>query len=117
MNKRERGSHYEALAAKFLKERGYEILERNYRCRMGEIDIICKDDKYLVFVEVKYRSGSGQGGAFMAVDHKKQHRISRVAAYYLLEHQMDEGTPCRFDVVAVRGDAVQLVKNAFEYSG
>ncbi len=115
MNNRAKGTYYEGVASEYLCSQGFRILERNYRCRMGEIDLVCKDGSCLVFVEVKYRTTQHQGGAFMAVDKKKQHRISRVAAYYLLEHGLGEWTPCRFDVVAIDGDEIALVRNAFEY--
>lgn len=115
MNRREIGAYYEQKAADYLESEGYVIREKNYRCHVGEIDIIAQDGRYLVFVEVKYRKDKRQGGAFMAVDGRKQHRISRVAAYYLMEnHRMDD-CPCRFDVIAVDGEDIKLLKNAFEY--
>lgn len=115
MNKRQMGGYYEGKAAEYLQNQGYKILTRNFRCHMGEIDLICREGKYLVFVEVKYRAGKGQGGAFMAVDFRKQHKISQVAAYYLMKNHMADTTPCRFDVVAIDGGVVRLLKNAFEY--
>lgn len=115
MNKREKGAKYEALAAEYLESNGYKILERNFRCRQGEIDLIARDDTYLVFAEVKYRTNSSQGSAATAVFYKKQRNISRVAAFYLLKNRLPEDTPCRFDVVAIDGNKIQLYKNAFEY--
>lgn len=115
MNNREKGSVYEELAVDYLRKRGYQILKRNYRCRMGEIDIICRDGRYLVFVEVKYRANNHQGGAFMAVTRHKQHKISQVAAFYLMEQGLSEGTACRFDVVAIDGEVISLQQNAFDY--
>lgn len=115
MNKREKGSYYEEKAAEYLRSRGYKILVRNFRCHMGEIDLVCREGRYLVFVEVKYRSSRGQGGAFMAVDARKQHKISQVAAYYLVKHRMPDTTPCRFDVVAIDGEQIHLLRNAFDY--
>jgi len=116
MNKRELGTKYEIVAAKYLQKMGYEILERNFRCRQGEIDIIAHDGQYLVFVEVKYRTDQSKGSAAMAVSHKKQQSISRVAAFYLLKNQLSDDTPCRFDVVAIDGEEIQIYKNAFDYS-
>lgn len=115
MNKRKTGTMYEEKAAEYLEMQGYQILKQNYRCRMGEIDIVCRDGKYLVFVEVKYRADRRQGGAFMAVTRHKQHKISQVAAFYLMEQRLCENTPCRFDVVAIDGDVISLLQNAFEY--
>lgn len=114
-NKRAVGTEYEKIAGKFLEQHGYEILMYNFRCRMGEIDIIAKEDGYLVFVEVKYRKDEAAGSPFDAVGVKKQRIISRVAAYYCLTHGYGEDTPCRFDVAAVSGEKISVVKNAFEY--
>lgn len=117
MNKRAVGTAYEKLAGEYLKQQGYEILEYNFRCRMGEIDIVAKEGDYLVFVEVKYRSGRQKGSPLEAVDTRKQRIISKVASYYCLTHGYGETTPCRFDVAAICGEEYTLVKNAFEYAG
>lgn len=117
MNKRTVGSTYEKLAGAFLEQNGYEILEYNFRCRLGEIDLIAKDEDYLVFAEVKYRKTAEQGTPALAVNRKKQQTISKVAAYYCLIHGMGEATPCRFDVVSVCGKEIKVIKNAFEYQG
>lgn len=117
MNKRAVGTTYEKLAGNYLEQHGYEILEYNFRCRMGEIDIIARDGEYLVFVEVKYRSSSRTGSPLEAVDTRKQRIISKVASYYCLTHGCGEGQPCRFDVVAIKSEEYTLIKNAFEYAG
>lgn len=117
MNKREIGDYYERMAVDYLKQQGYHLIKKNYRCHQGEIDLICRDGRYLVFVEVKYRTNRRQGSGFAAVDTRKQLRISRVAAYYLLENQMVEETPCRFDVISIDGEKISLIKNAFDYCG
>ena len=67
MNKRKTGTEYEELAARWLIEKGYEILEKNYRCRIGEIDLIARDGRYLVFVEVKYRSDEKAGDIILSL--------------------------------------------------
>ncbi|MGN0343043.1 MAG: YraN family protein [Roseburia sp.] len=114
-NKRQVGGEYEKRAAEYLKEQGYEILQMNYRCKRGEIDIVARESEYLVFVEVKYRSNSRLGLPQEAVSITKQRVISRVAEYYCTTqcHSMD--LPCRFDVVAVLGNEIRLFRNAFEY--
>ena len=117
MNKRSVGTEYEKIAGAFLEKHGYEILEYNFRCRLGEIDIITKEQEYLVFVEVKYRSSDETGNPLEAVNRKKQQTISRVANYYCLTHGKGETTPCRFDVVGIKGEQIKLIRNAFEYQG
>ena len=114
-NIRKLGSDYEELAAAWLAEQGFEIVTRNFRCRSGEIDLIAWEGKYLVFVEVKYRSGGGQGDPADAVTFAKQRSISQVAALYLLRNQLPDDTPCRFDVVAVSPSGIQLYRDAFPY--
>ena len=115
MNKRAVGTAYEKLAGEYLKLQGYEILEYNFRCRMGEIDIIAKEDGYLVFIEVKYRSSKRQGTSLEAVDIRKQQKISKTASYYCLKYGYGESMPCRFDVVGIEGSEYIVIKNAFEY--
>ena len=101
-NNRETGSYYERMAGVYLTEKGYEILEYNYRCRLGEIDIIARDGDYLVFCEVKYRADA------------KQRVISKSALYYMTVNGIDE-IPCRFDVVSIEDDRIILYQNAFDY--
>ena len=94
------GKMGEDLACAELRRRGYAILERRYRTRHGEIDIIARHDATIVFVEVKARSGSDFGGSAAAVTAWKQHRIAQMARAFLARrHWFDE--PCRFDVVTV----------------
>lgn len=115
MNKRAVGTAYERTAGIYLETKGYRILEYNFRNRRGEIDIVARDGSCLVFVEVKYRKDKRAGDPLEAVDPKKQRSICRTAAYYLLIHHFTMDTPCRFDVVAVEGEEIRLVKNAFPY--
>lgn len=82
-NKRMEGSRYEQLAARYLEQKGMDVLELNYRCRTGEIDIIARDGGYLVFVEVKYRKTKRAGYALEAIDSRKAGQVRRVAAVYL----------------------------------
>lgn len=115
MNQRKLGGSYEQMAADFLSKHGYRILERNFRCRLGEIDIVAQDGGCLVFVEVKFRSSSRYGGPMAAVNREKQRTISRVASFYLASHGLGWNTPCRFDVVGILPDRITLEKNAFLY--
>ena len=96
-------------------KQGYEILEMNYRVRQGEIDIIAREDKCIVFVEVKYRA-RGQSSALSAVDYGKQRKISRVALTYITRNRLSEYSPYRFDVIAVTDDGCTLIRNAFDYT-
>jgi len=109
------GLYYETQAAVFLEKQGYQILERNFRCPAGEIDLIAKEGGYLCFVEVKYRSERETGTPEEAVDAKKQKRISRAALYYLMKQGLGDTTPCRFDVVGIRPDGIRVTKNAFSF--
>jgi putative endonuclease len=113
MNKRLVGTEYESKAADFLKSKGYVILERNYRCRTGEIDIIAREGRTLCFVEVKYRSGRGCGSPLEAVDYHKQKKILGVARYYMMKKGLPGDTDCRMDVVAIEGDEISVLRNAF----
>ena len=117
MNTRSWGSHYETRAADELVRRGYKILEKNFHCKYGEIDIVAADGDYLVFVEVKYRKNSETGDPTEAVDYRKIKKICATAKYYMMKNHISEYTPIRFDVVAILGDRFNLIKNAFDYSG
>ena len=112
-NRRAAGAQREAMAADWLEARGYTILERNYRCRQGEIDLIGRDGRYLVFIEVKYRRDGRLGDPLEAVNARKQARILYTARNYLREKRYSLSTPCRFDVVAVRGNEISVLKDAF----
>ncbi len=115
MNTRKIGAQKEEQVCAYLLSCGIEIKEQNFRCRQGEVDIIGYDGSYLVFFEVKYRSGSGKGSAAEAVGFAKQKKICRVADYYRMLHGCGENVPIRFDVVAVDKEQVTWIKNAFYY--
>ena len=112
-NKRKLGQEQEECASKALEKAGYTILCRNYRCRAGEIDLIAKHRKMLVFIEVKYRKTNKSGYPEEAVDSRKQKQIRKVAAWYMTEHHLPEDTLCRFDVVAVTPAEIRVYQNAF----
>lgn len=112
---RERGSHAEDLACRFLLRQGLRLVARNYRCRRGEIDLILHDAGNLVFVEVRYRRQDRYGSGLESVDRRKQRRISLCAAHYLLRHPQQANRPARFDVVAVGPDGgIDWIRNAFD---
>lgn len=112
-NKRCTGSRYEEQAAAFLIRQGFQILEHNFFCRKGEIDIVARDGDFLVFVEVKYRQSGQSGDPAEAVTVRKQRRIIQAARYYLFTHGYSEETPCRFDVVAILGEELRYYRDAF----
>jgi putative endonuclease len=111
------GRQGETLAARFLEKAGYLIVERNYRCLFGEMDLVARDDRTVVFVEVKTRRSDRFGLPQSSVGLKKQKKLSQVALHYLQQRHL---SPCeaRFDVIAVRigpeGEGVEHIKNAFD---
>lgn len=118
VNKRTLGGAYEETAARYLAEKGLTVIEKNYRCPAGEIDLIAREGAYYVFVEVKYRTDEGAGDPLEAVDRRKQRTISKVARDYLIRHVKALDVPCRFDVVGFRGPGhVCWIRNAFDYIG
>jgi putative endonuclease len=108
-----RGKAAEDQAATFLRRQGLTELQRNYRVRGGEIDLIMQDGRQLVFVEVRYRQHSRYGGAAASITAGKQARLSLAARHYLLQHGPDRS--CRFDVVAIDGShPPNWIKDAFQ---
>lgn len=112
------GERGEMAACAFLKEKGYEILEKNYKCKIGEIDVIARRQGRLAFVEVKTRTSGQRGVPQEAVDLRKQERIFRLAQWYLKEKRLGE-IPVAFDVVAVlwkenEAPEIRLIADAFE---
>jgi putative endonuclease len=105
------GSEAEDRACLLLKELGYRIVARNWRCRFGEIDIIARDGRTVAFVEVKARSSGSHGGPDGAVDGAKQRRIAATAALFLQETRCE--LPSRFDVVTFSGSSPRVYRDAF----
>ena len=118
--RKEKGARGEDLAATFLRRQGYRILERNYRCPLGEMDIIAREGKTVVFIEVKTRSTDRFGPPQAAVGPQKQRRMTSVALCYLKARGWLE-VPARFDIAAVSTreakETVTLYKNAFDAAG
>ena len=115
MNKRHIGTQYEILAAEFLEKKGLQILESNFRCKFGEIDIVAKEKNTIVFCEVKYRSSEVMGMPQEAVDFRKRIRICKVADYYRMMHHLGEFCPFRFDVISIQKNRISWMPNAFPY--
>jgi len=117
MENKELGKKGEETALRFLKKRGYRIIEKNYVCKMGEMDIIAKDKDTLAFIEVKTRTSTEFGPPQLAVNSSKQRQLSKVALNYLKEKQLED-VKARFDVVAIlleqKREEIELIKDAFE---
>lgn len=111
------GKEGEKIAAAYLKKNGYRIIEKNYRCVLGEIDIVAREKSELVFVEVKTRKSAELGYPEQAVGINKQKKMSQLALWYLQKKNADTGA--RFDVVAITistsGNEIKLIKNAFDF--
>jgi putative endonuclease len=111
------GKTGEDLACRELQRRGYAILARRYRTRLGEIDIIARDGATVVFVEVKAREGRAFGDAAEAVTAIKRRRLTQIALEYVMRYRLSHA-PCRFDVVSIHFDSgrpsVEVYQNAFD---
>lgn len=100
MNRKEKGKRGEEIAINYLIEKGYKIVEKNFNCPLGEIDIIAKRDKFICFIEVKYRENKVFGNPLEAVDNKKLHRIKKVLEYYCLKNKI-AGCPLKIEVIGI----------------
>lgn len=96
------GQYFELLALAYLQQQGLRLVQQNFLCKVGEIDLIMQHDKQLVFVEVKYRASNAFGGAAAAVTVAKQKKLIRTAKWYLQQHNLSN-MACRFDVIAIEG--------------
>ncbi len=115
--RKEAGDRGEALALRHLEAAGLKLLQRNYRCNSGEIDLIMRDGAVLVLVEVRYRRDSRFGGAAASVGTHKQQRLLRAAQHLLQTHRTYRQQRARFDLVAIEGDnnnpQLNWIKDAF----
>lgn len=114
------GKSGEKTAIEYLRDKGYRILEKNYKSKLGELDIVASDKNTICFVEVKTRSTQDKGDPLEAITKTKQLKLSRLALSYLkLKHLLDK--PARFDVVSIydqgAGPEIRLIKNAFDLDG
>ena len=119
---REQGEYTESLACQFLENKGFKLVEKNFNCRMGEIDLIMKDGDSLVFVEVRYRRNNNFGSGAETITANKQAKLIKTASLYLQTHDKHNKYPARFDVVSITGfietnniDKINFdwIKNAF----
>ena len=109
-----KGKAFEDKAVAFLEEKGYEILERNSRFHHLEMDLVAKDGEMLCFIEVKGRKEHSYLSGIYAVDRGKQRRLRTWATAYLCKHGYSlTETACRFDVISIEGEKIQLIQNAF----
>ena len=115
MDTQTRGKQAEDLACRYLQDRGLQLLQRNYRSKRGEIDLILQDSDSLVFVEVRYRRQPGFGSAAESVDARKQSKLVDCARHFLQSHANTANQPCRFDVISVNGtsNSIDWIQNAF----
>ena len=111
------GKEGERLAERYLQKKGYKLVERNYRCSAGELDLIVLDRRVVVFVEVKTRTGHGFGTPLEAVEFRKQRKMIQAAQFFLAEKGLQQ-RDARFDVIGVswpgREPIVEHIENAFE---
>ena len=116
MNRRELGGRGEAAAAAFLARQGFRVLDRNYRSRFGEIDLVCQDGPGVVFVEVKSRQSDEFAPPLASVGARKQAKLRQLAQEYLISHRL-ETVEARFDVLSIvlgPGDpAIEHIRGAF----
>ena len=112
----ERGASAEAIAARALSDAGYDLVEQNWTCDAGELDIVARQGDVLVFVEVRSRRDGAHGHAAEMVTPAKQRRVTRLAGIYLLA-RAPAYERCRFDVVAITGDEVEIIRDAWRVRG
>lgn len=112
LSRRARGFLYERRACRYLKTQGLRLIEQNFNCPLGEIDLIMQDKNCLVFVEVRYRKNPDPVSSLESIGFRKQQRLSKTALYYLKQHKLST-QPCRFDVVGFDGLKLQWIKRAF----
>lgn len=116
--RRRKGGHFEELALAWLQARGLRLLQRNYRCKLGEIDLVMRDRDILVFVEVRYRSTRAQVPACETVDPRKQRKLQLTARHFLMWNAALAQLPCRFDVLGISTHAgdpqYEWICNAFQ---
>ncbi|AFI83840.1 YraN family protein [Methylophaga nitratireducenticrescens] len=109
------GRQAEQLACDYLKKQGLKLIQRNFHCRRGEIDLIMQDGKTLVFIEVRYRRNAYHGSALESITGSKQSRIIITAQHYLMQSGWSDN--CRFDAIAITAtqpDQILWIRDAFQ---
>jgi len=114
--RKEIGMLGEAMAVRFLKKRGYRILQQNFRCRMGEIDVVAQEEGNTVFVEVRTSTSSDHNAPAESILWKKKKKLVALANFYIKRFGLEE-MPCRFDVIAITQNngytRIRLIRDAF----
>jgi len=111
------GNQAEKIAADYLQQQGLKLLETNYRCRFGEIDLVMRDSKTLIFVEVRLRRNSMFGGAAYSINSSKQKKLIITAEHYLQQHSTVTKLACRFDAILMDKTSttnLQWIQSAFD---
>ena len=104
------GAWAESIALEYLQAKSLKLRERNFRCKLGEIDLIMESsNKTIVFVEVRYRKRSGFGSALETVGPQKQRKLIKTAEYYLQQHKLSNNVSCRFDVMAIESKTFKSI--------
>jgi len=117
---REKGDHFEQLALHWLQQQGLQIIQQNFSCRFGEIDLIMLDGSSVCFIEVKYRKSNAFGGTAFSIPRSKQNKITRSALSYITSHKVYQQHSYRFDALFIQpaGRAPELhyewIRNAFQ---
>lgn len=109
------GKAAEDAAARFLEQAGLIIIERNFRCKGGELDIIAREGDILAFIEIRMRSHPDFGSGLDSVDFTKQRKLIQAARYFLQVRKYHDQLPCRFDIVSVRSSSdIAWIRDAFQ---
>lgn len=109
-----KGLALEQQGARYLAAQGLRLVTSNYHCKAGEIDLIMRDGRTVVFIEVRFRRSGLRGSPVETVTPGKQRRLIRCARHYLMSYQLHDTVPCRFDVLGIEpGDRFTWVRNAF----
>ena len=115
--RRRKGGRFEEIALAWLQTHGLHLVQRNYRCKLGEIDLVMRDRELLVFVEVRFRGTRSQVAASETVDFRKQQKLLRAARHFLLWNRQLADLPCRFDVLGISTEEGRAqydwIRNAF----
>ena len=113
---REQGAYTEDLARQFLERKGFKLIQRNFNCRLGEIDLIMQDNNCIVFVEVRYRKNNDFGSGAESVTYNKQQKLIKAASWYLQQHGNSNSQPARFDVVSITGSIENNDLNSIDFN-